>query len=420
MLHDQQLDHLLSDDLWAQVFLVLEQEFFTEAAAAATDPEIVVSPPVAEKYSQFHSLRLVCNRFNRVFKHRPKLSSCLILHDHFSHRSLLSLLLWLRREESHVEMFIADCSNPCAEAALAATLTATACLTDGVSGVALRRASPCSISVLSNFSSLTSCVLRGPTDEQLDLAPLQVLSHLQQLQMHHGSFANVGLLAELNHVVVSNSDVQYGQNCLSSSRLQKLELFDSTLKELSLADCSSLHELTCWSSNILEAAASQDVAIPDTLQAFCLGLSGLTQLTYLDFLADCAHEGNCDISWVYTLTGLQRLRLYFKEGCVKVTEELTLLTDLTDLMIKCGHYSEAVPVLTLDVPWKHLRDLQEVTFFSATLQVGLDILDLICLRHLKYVDFDEAKVLDEFSAGCLGALMYNMAIRRGKLQPKSQ
>lgn len=73
---------------------------------------------MAESQSQFLQLRLVCRKFNSVFKSHHRLSRGQLLSPTFTHKSLPSLPASLRQCGASVQTFAAYCGSPCTEAAL--------------------------------------------------------------------------------------------------------------------------------------------------------------------------------------------------------------------------------------------------------------------------------------------------------------
>lgn len=80
----------LSHDLWAKIFTHLEGGVKEGLGLKNFDPFRIV-----ESQSRFQQLRLVCHKFNNVFKSHRRLSRRLFISPRILQQSMPSLLHWI-------------------------------------------------------------------------------------------------------------------------------------------------------------------------------------------------------------------------------------------------------------------------------------------------------------------------------------
>ncbi len=204
---------LLSDDLWAKVFLLSLPEVCRESDQESLYWDSLGESTLTRKYCCFQKLRLTCRCFNEVFLRHPELSACVYLNQHLSQNALPSLIAWLQRRIGAVRTCVIDCDTRCAEPALATLSSERSRLLRVVTFNATNK----TVSSLALITSLTACDLQESavnSRAELVLAPLSVLQSLRRLHLREGHFLMEGL-AGLTYL-----DLDYAYvTCLNSSGL---------------------------------------------------------------------------------------------------------------------------------------------------------------------------------------------------------
>ena len=154
----------LPDDIWARILFHLEGGVGDGLALRYCEPNSLL-----EAQAEYYRLRLVCRKFDQVFRQQHQLCRGLAVPVPLSDQVLQSLKSWLQKHSSYVQNLAAYCGSPGLNSAI-----------DLLAGPPSKLASiflwGCSISALNKltvFTSLTSCELVEPQVSVLNLTPLQ-------------------------------------------------------------------------------------------------------------------------------------------------------------------------------------------------------------------------------------------------------
>lgn len=401
----------LSADLWAKIF-------YEQQGGVNGYPWGLRN---IEPNSLFHSqaehqrLRLVCKRFNEIYKHHGELSSGLTLCPEFPTHLLASLVFWLRRHSPFIGTFAAYCGSPCLEVALGGLLHAA----PNLRAMLLYRFSAPAMDLIPHFTSLTTCELLAPNASVLEMRRIETLPSLHKLVLSSGAFTIKHLPPQLTNLILEGARLRADTSC--TPPLQKLQLRDSYLKGFhpdGIAAFEQLEMLLCRSSYIGAAseaaifecrAGGADVHVPSSLSA-------LTRLSDLSVQA----AGPCqtpefDVCCFYGLTSLQRLWLSFDYASMYVSPGMTALSRLTELHVSTSVESEEDGDenegwhLRLEVDWAAMPLLNRLDVCSACAKCDHRLLGLIKLKDLQWLYIHDYKPFDQSSAKVFAALMYQLA-----------
>ncbi len=393
----------LLDELWAEIFCLLLPDVHV-------DNDMVEMQYVAEEHRQFHQLRLVCKRFNQIFNQHQKLVECLYLKGDLQHTALSSLLLWSLGHKSSVRTFIASCGSPCTEVALAMLSGAA------LDAVVIRNPTPCTISTLAAFVSVTTVDLEFEFSGDLDLTALHMLQNLGELHLRAGVFAVDGLAAHVTCLSLNQANVTSAQSCNFVTGLQSLEMNASSfigLHPLGLSACTALTWLVFDDAEIGAQVQTHYSNIRQGMvTALASGLFFLTNLTCLDMLLRSHHHSLFETNKLLGLKALKHLRLHFITGKVQIElcAAFTCLLELELLIILLS--DDSASILTLNVPWHKMSKLKEVAFAADVFKFGKNILGFTQIKGLKGLSLDGGHVMDEPTAKSVEALRHNMAVCR--------
>ncbi len=398
---------LLSDDLWAKVFLLLLPKVFK----SDQDHPVWNIPQkagITRDYRCFQQLRLTCRRFNKVFLRHPELSACVYLKEHLSQDALPSLIPWLQRRSCAVRSCVFLCDASCAEPALAALSSEGSTLLTAVTF----RATNTIVSSLSCMTSLTACDLEANAVE-LALAPLSTLQSLRRLHLRGGDYLMEGL-AGLTYLELDLACVTCANSSDLVSTMEELNICESTLTGLHPDSLAALTALKCLSLYGSEIAAHVNAQSIDTKLGSRTRLPAqmpvLSCMTFLDLTICSAVQREFDLSCLYTLNALRELSVSFgaEVACAKVGHTLTCLDKLESLKVNFPTFERRT--LTLQAPWHLMLRLQRVSFRAGGYHFSRDLLGLTQVTGLKEIVFLGGSPGDSASAALFGALAYNLAI----------
>lgn len=249
-------------------------------------------------------LRMVCKAFHDIFDSCSTLSAQLYLSSTFSSHSLLSLLTWSKNHAKSVTSLKARCSSASLDVALGTMI----CCRSDLLRVYCGNCVASSVILLSNFSSITTCLLTTP-QVCLDISPLQGLTKLQKLHLCYGEYTAAQLPLHLTEARFTDCSISVRDDLACVTSLHKLQTFCCTMEGhgQGLPAFTALESLNCRNSCIL--TADDDEAELNnwlgTEQYFHLprDLSTLTQLTTLiiEFSGECI-DCEVDISCLCSLT----------------------------------------------------------------------------------------------------------------------
>ena len=236
----------------------------------------------------------------------------------FKHSSrfaaLVALLPWSLGHKSSIRTFIARCGSPCTEVALALLSGAA------LDAVVICNASPCTISTLAAFASVTSVDLKF--SGYLDLTALHMLQNLRELHLRGGVFAVDGLAAHVTYLVLDRADVASAQSCSFVTGLQQLDMYASSfvgLHPLGLSACTALTWLQLREAEIGAEVQTEHTDIRrGKVTNLASGLSFLTNLKHLDMRLHSHHHGLFETDKLLRLKALKHLQLHFSTGRVQI------------------------------------------------------------------------------------------------------
>ncbi len=371
----------LPDDIWAKIFLHLERGVGDGLALRYSEPNSLV-----EAQADYYRLRLVCRKFNQVFRQQGQLCRGLALPMCPSDQSLQSLESWLRDHSSYVRNLAAYCGSPGLDVAL-----------EALAGPPPKLASvflcDCSISALNKlavFTSLTSCELVEPQGNMLDLAPLQPLANLQKLILIEGMFIPTQLPPHLTNLTLSHASTRAAEQCSCVTSLKKLRLFESQLIGLhpdGIVACSAVELLTCAQGQIYAGMGHLSLACTqDSPFNVPFGLSMLNNLKDLSLVIastaaplpfDVAQYGH-DLSCLQGLTSLEKLYVRSTSKDIFVPSGVTALHKLSGLhlSVAANEGADDEPSVILDVDRAALPMLNSLCIDAPTLYVSAVLLAL--------------------------------------------
>ncbi len=272
---------------------------------------------------------------------------------------------------------------------------------------------------LSVFTSLTTCELVRPNDRVLDLAPLQPLANLQELDVTDGLFKTTQLPPHLTNLTLSHSIMKAADNCSCVTSLRKLCLFESHLIRLhsdGIAACSAILLLTCVQGQIhagmghlrLDCSHQMLFTVPPGLSSLkFLSLSIASTGAPLPFGA--AWYGH-NLSCLQGLTALEELSVHSPFHNVFVPSGVTALQKLSSLSLSVASNEgvDHVPSVILDVDWAALQMLKSLCIDAPTFICQRSIVGLATVKQLTHIMWGRS-AYDAQSTKCFAALMYKLA-----------
>ncbi len=387
---------VLTSDIWAKILSHLNPV-----------SQIFMPGACGRDFGSYNQLRLVNKQFSKLFEEHLELASCTYLRRDFAEEALPGLLQWLQKRGRALKTFVSECGSPCTEAALSA-LTSSA---SGLSTVIIGEASNYGISILSMFTSLTSCELAGADSDNLNLGALQTLAGLTALQLRDGRFYNLDQLASLTELTLSCGVVTFTRKCRFISSLQTLYMSSSLLsgtRDVGVSDFTALRWLHCDDSAVSATNRQDNLNTSNSGISVPMNLSSLTHLTCLDFTFACSVQ-SLDLQSVYALSSLEILDLAFEsDAFVELGSSLTCLKELTTLHIQLCSGEQSC--LVLKVPWQELPSLRCVELHAAEMQFDSDILGLTQLPFLQFLLLSHGRFVDAETGKYFGVLINHMAL----------
>jgi len=277
---------------------------------------------VAASQSQYLHLKLVCRRFNQIFKELQFLSDQPILSQADPVRLVPSFLIWLKQHSGSVKKMICLCNDAQQDTVFGVLSLQMPELTS----VSFWQPSVLALNSLSTLTSVTMCKLVGSQDRSL--IALKALTSLAWLKLEDGSFYDVPIVKSLKHFHITSSSVQCAEGLSHPEILQSLVVVESMLSglhDMGLAACTALHTLSfgmCFihaaqPAHCLRSIFTSDFAV----------LSSLKQLAGLHVVLISKAGTELSTDWLYDLTSLQHVNFTF-QGSANLSAELTQLTCL--------------------------------------------------------------------------------------------
>ena len=404
----------LSDDLWAKILVQLEGGVTDGLCLRIMEPY-----SMAEEQSAYHRLRLVCRKFNTIFKEHRRLLRGLVLSPALTKEALPSLLTWLGQHRSSVQMFAAYCDSPCLEAALS-RLQAPQTLLDNVF---LSGCSNPAIQLMTGLTALTYVELVSPKDI-IDLSPLEGLAHLQKLHLTDGNFVCDSLPASLTNLTLDDAKVAASATRCATS-LRKLRAIDSSMIGFhpdGLSACSAVEDLQCRQCFVGAASDENTVDLRNGMSILLpTAISALTALSHLSLglanLAETQNGQRFDLEPLYLLTSLQDLFVRSDSVSLGISAGFSNLQKLTSLYLSACNWEdqdEDDMSIKLDVDWSTMHALQQLVLHNWQFRCNSNILGLTTLQKLSAVTFDNSRpfqdmVDEESSFKCFSLLICRLA-----------
>ncbi len=401
---------LLSDDLWAKVFLLSLPEVCRESDQESPCWDYLEQSTITRNCC-FQKLRLTCHCFSEVFLRHPELSACVYLNQHLSQNALPSLIPWLQRRIGAVRTCIIDCDSRCAERALATLSSERSTLLRAVTFKATNN----TVGSLAFMTSLTACDLHTSAVDppaKLGLAPLSMLQSLRRLHLREGEFLMEGLTG-LTYLDLDLACV----TCVNSSGLvnamEVLNMEQGTLIGLhpeGLAALTALKSLSFFGSEIAADVDAQSIDVKlYSRTRLPAQMPQLNCMTFLDLTFFSPLQREFDLSCLYTLNNLRELSVSLGPGGVhaRVGPTLSCLSNLESLVVQCPPMQPYT--LTLQAPWHLMLRLERVLFSAGVYRFNRNLVGLTRLTRLKQIVFLSGSPEDGLSSRLFGVLAYNLA-----------
>ena len=329
--------------------------------------------------TDFYKLRLVCRKFNSVFKDQQDLTGGVVLPTDLGSQALPGLVLWLRRTAASVQHFAAYYGTPCLEVALGGLLTAR----PAFNTVHLKYAAASAIDLLSS-TSLTCCELAAPANE-LNLDATGALLNLNKLKLSKGDFPAAQLPHHLIRLSLDQPSLYVWNDCICVTSLTRLKLVGSSVSGLNvngLLACSQLQKLACCNSKVgadfstqhLQTSRDRDLVVP-TAPSTSMALTKLG----LGLAGD--HEYEFEVASLYDLTTLGELQLSSKAPHLLFTLDLTDLRCISALSLSADLVAE---IRLSDFDCRCFPGLQLLHLGSEKFSCGLSMTSLTKLRTLSF------------------------------------
>ena len=408
----------LSDDIWAKILVHVEGGVGDGLALRYDEPYSLY-----KAQAEYYRLRLVCRKFDQLFRHQGQLCRGLALPVCITDEMLQNLEAWLREHSSYVRNLAAYCGSP----GLDAAIEFLAGSPPKLASVFLCDCSNSALNKLSVFTSLTTCELVEPQGSMLDLAPLQPLANLQKLILTEGLFTTTQLPPHLTNLTLSHASMTAAEQCSCVTSLKKLRLFESQLIGLhpdGIAACSAVELLTCVQGQIhagmghLRLDCSHD--LPFNVPP---GLSSLNRLKSLSLAIASTGamlpgvgplgepQYGHDLSCLQGLTSLEELSVHSFFDDVFLPSRVTDLHKLSvlSLSVAPNEGGDEAPCVILHVDWPALQMLKSLCIDAPAFACGRSIVGLATAKQLAHITWGHSAPYDAESTKCFAALMYKLA-----------
>ncbi|KAL3162030.1 hypothetical protein ABBQ38_009101 [Trebouxia sp. C0009 RCD-2024] len=400
----------LSVELWVHIL----SHLYTDLTPVG--PEVEWGPLVVERRARqlnnMQTLRLVCRSFNTALSD-AQFSRCLFLPEKFSNKSIPSLLQWLLRYRTAVQLFAVASGTPTMEAALAAlTGHASQLLFTYVANI-----SAGAVHILSCHSGLQTIEIESTADEtNLDLTPLAALPCLSNLGLKTGQFSCEEALLHLTILRLSDAEMLFAKACFSGSKLLELNLCGSLLYgcDQGLSGCHNLTDLRlkqCWFG--ANRAEDKLDLLPFKVAHVPASISSLTQLTSLDITLCGQSLLAMQFSWLASLTSLQELVFHGAGANVKLPSDLTELTRLETLWLTMGDEpADSMTYMDFQVNWREMRALTTLSVDAGMYAFDSKLLQVVECGTLNEVFVTGIRPYSAESAKFFAVLISRLATKR--------
>ena len=335
-----------------------------------------------ELYERHHQLRLVCKHFNSLFQQFPQLSESIWLCPGYPATCIPSLLGRIQRNSGSIVSLISWRTQT--DVLLCAVQHAVQ-LTKFV----LHDATAANVALLSALSTMQCCELYQGGQGMLDLQPTGALIGLQRLKLCCGLFSNLQLAAHLTSLEIVYAQASRESECQTATSLRELILKSGHLHglhSLGISGCTSLQRFVGNPGSFISAGSRTDEL---NLRMHTTHIPAvpckLVNLTELSFGVDPQHLIDLDMQWMYQLTALQSLYLYFTNVAVNIGQHMTQLSSLSMLSLSGDH-------CRINVQWHLMHALRCVTFHGA-IDFWANMSDLVRVNNLQSLTLDNCLLL---------------------------
>lgn len=276
------------------------------------------------RFVHFARLKKVCKQFKQVIEHKACLTEHVIFTNSTGGTNFKSLLAWLHRNSTEVESFEGHSTRPDFQAVIGALvnpatkLSAISLFFAADSTLRLLPADAATLRLLPALKHISTCTFVVPVYHFLNLAPLQALEHLKELQLAGADeFFNLQAAEHLTALYASETSVSAAYDCKFVSCLQRLKIVAATISGLhskGLTACTQLRSLTFKEGEL--HATNGPLSNPNTFSLVTydgdleyripVDMGALMALVTMDLAIDGRLAMVLD--WVLHLSQLQTLR----------------------------------------------------------------------------------------------------------------
>lgn len=397
----------LATETWVKIFAHLLPQ------RCDVEPDRATTAALARDQMRFHSLKLVCSRFNAILEDASLKSSIVALDLRKCNNS--SLMTWLQAQGGQQETLLLRSTSKGIKSFLQPFATSGSPLTTVGWGSFGKRAPE----ALTTVTSIISLSLWSPAQSDISLDPLQSLPSLQKLQLSSGSFTIAGLPKHLTSLGLKQVQLCLTNSFTRDMCLKKLSIISSSFVGHAIFGNKLLEELEISESHVgLDDDDDDDVDYADISTGrgcfLCADLSCLKNLRVLKLkvASQCTRDGSDELSFeqlyfCYRLPLLEELRLESSRMPLCVADELTQLSRLTSLTVACAD-DRSRRSLTIMPEWLSMASLQHVHLSHAILRCGNELLGLLSIMTLVSLRLTNCTTADQHVGELVAALMYGM------------
>ena len=193
---------------------------------------------------RFHSLKLVCSRFNAILQDASFKSSIIALDFRKCNNS--SFKTWLQAQGDQQETLLLTTTSKGAKSFLASFATSRSPLTT-VGWESFGKRAP---EALATLTSITSLSLWSPAQSDISLDPLQSLPHLQKLYLSSGTITIAGLPKHLTSLGPKQVQLLSVNSFTRDMCLKKLSIVSSSFVGHGILGNKLLEELEISKSHV--------------------------------------------------------------------------------------------------------------------------------------------------------------------------
>lgn len=228
----------LATEIWVKIFAHLVPQ------SCGVDPDRATMAALVRDQVRFHSLKLVCSRFNAILQDASFKSSIIALDFRKCNNS--SFKTWLQAQGDQQETLLLTTTSKGAKSFLASFATSNSPLTTVGWESFGKRASE----ALATLTSITSLSLWSPAQSDISLDPLQSLPHLQKLYLSSGTITIAGLPKHLTSLGPKQVQLLSVNSFTRDMCLKKLSIVSSSFVGHGILGNKLLEELEISKSHV--------------------------------------------------------------------------------------------------------------------------------------------------------------------------